>query len=62
MISSDTLEWAAGGGFSGGGMSVDDIFSHFGDIFGDALALEVFKEVVAIPEVVDDIKRAQTLG
>lgn len=24
-----------GGGFSGGGMSMDDIFSHFGDIFGD---------------------------
>lgn len=25
---------AAGGGFNGGGMSMDDIFSHFGDIFG----------------------------
>jgi len=25
----------AGGGFSGGGMSMDDIFSHFGDIFSD---------------------------
>lgn len=25
---------AAGGGFSGGGMSMDDIFSHFGDVFG----------------------------
>jgi len=24
-----------GGGFSGGGMSMDDIFMHFGDIFGD---------------------------
>ena len=24
------------GGFSGGGFSMDDIFSHFGDIFGDA--------------------------
>lgn len=24
-----------GGGFSGGGMTMDDIFSHFGDIFGD---------------------------
>ncbi|MDR1155611.1 MAG: molecular chaperone DnaJ [Bacteroidales bacterium] len=23
------------GGFNGGGMSMDDIFSHFGDIFGD---------------------------
>ena len=23
------------GGFSGGGMSMDDIFTHFGDIFGD---------------------------
>lgn len=29
---------AAGGGYGGfgGGMSMDDIFSHFGDIFGDA--------------------------
>jgi molecular chaperone DnaJ len=26
---------AAGGGFNGGGMSMDDIFSHFGDIFSD---------------------------
>lgn len=26
----------AGGGFSGGGMTMDDIFSSFGDIFGDA--------------------------
>ncbi len=25
---------AGGGGFNGGGMSMDDIFSHFGDIFG----------------------------
>ncbi|MCF8370393.1 MAG: molecular chaperone DnaJ [Bacteroidales bacterium] len=25
---------AGGGGFSGGGMSMDDIFSHFGDVFG----------------------------
>jgi molecular chaperone DnaJ len=25
---------AAGGGFNGGGMSMEDIFSHFGDIFG----------------------------
>ena len=25
---------AAGGGFSGGGMSMDDIFSQFGDLFG----------------------------
>jgi molecular chaperone DnaJ len=24
-----------GGGFSGGGMNMEDIFSHFGDIFGD---------------------------
>lgn len=24
------------GGFGGGGMSMDDIFSHFGDIFGDS--------------------------
>ena len=26
---------ASGGGFNGGGMSMDDIFSHFGDIFSD---------------------------
>ncbi len=26
------------GGFSGGGMTMDDIFSHFGDIFGDAFS------------------------
>jgi molecular chaperone DnaJ len=26
---------AAGGGFNGGGMSMEDIFSHFGDIFSD---------------------------
>lgn len=32
----------AGGGFSGGGMSVDDIFSHFGDIFGDAFGFGGF--------------------
>lgn len=28
------MEGAAGGGFGGGGFSMDDIFSHFGDIFG----------------------------
>ena len=28
------LNGAAGGGFGGGGMSMDDIFAHFGDIFG----------------------------
>lgn len=28
------MEGAAGGGFSGGGMSMEDIFSQFGDIFG----------------------------
>ncbi|TWP23444.1 molecular chaperone DnaJ [Apibacter muscae] len=27
---------AAGGGFDGGGMNMEDIFSHFGDIFGGA--------------------------
>ncbi len=27
---------AAGGGFGGGGMNMDDIFSQFGDIFGNA--------------------------
>lgn len=26
---------AGGGGFNGGGMNMDDIFSHFGDIFGN---------------------------
>ena len=26
---------AAGGGFGGGGMNMEDIFSNFGDIFGD---------------------------
>ena len=26
---------AAGGGFGSGGMTMDDIFAHFGDIFGD---------------------------
>lgn len=26
---------AAGGGFSGGGMNMEDIFSNFGDVFGD---------------------------
>lgn len=30
----DGVRGAAGNGFSGGGMSMDDIFSHFGDIFG----------------------------
>jgi molecular chaperone DnaJ len=27
---------SAAGGYGGGGMSMDDIFSHFGDVFGDA--------------------------
>jgi molecular chaperone DnaJ len=27
---------ASGGGFQGGGMNMDDIFSQFGDIFGDS--------------------------
>ncbi|SRR6056297_2573709 len=30
------------GGFSGGGMSMDDIFSHFGDIFGEAFGFGDF--------------------
>ncbi len=30
----DGVRGAAGNGFSGNGMSMDDIFSHFGDIFG----------------------------
>lgn len=33
---------AAGGGFSGGGMSMDDIFSQFGDIFGGSNPFESF--------------------
>lgn len=28
------MSGAGGGGFNGGGMNMDDIFSHFGDIFG----------------------------
>ena len=42
---------AAGGGFGGGGMSMEDIFAHFGDIFGghfggfgDSVALAVLRE------------------
>jgi molecular chaperone DnaJ len=31
-----------GGGYSGHGMTVDDIFSHFGDIFGDAFGFGGF--------------------
>ncbi|MFB0948054.1 MAG: DnaJ domain-containing protein, partial [Spirosomataceae bacterium] len=27
---------AAGGGYGGGGMNMEDIFSQFGDIFGDS--------------------------
>jgi len=33
---------AAGGGFSGGGMSMEDIFSQFGDIFGGSNPFESF--------------------
>ncbi len=33
---------AAGGGFQGGGMSMDDIFSQFGDIFGGHNPFESF--------------------
>ena len=33
---------AAGGGFSGGGMNMDDIFSQFGDIFGGGNPFESF--------------------
>ena len=32
----DGLRNGGGGGFSGGGMNMEDIFSHFGDIFGGA--------------------------
>jgi len=31
-----------GGGFSGGGMTMEDIFSHFGDIFGDSFGFGGF--------------------
>jgi molecular chaperone DnaJ len=31
-----------GGGYSGGGMNMDDIFSQFGDIFGDGSPFESF--------------------
>jgi molecular chaperone DnaJ len=31
-----------GGGFSGGGMNMDDIFSQFGDVFGDDLFGNIF--------------------
>ena len=31
-----------GGGFSGGGMSMEDIFSQFGDIFGGGSPFESF--------------------
>lgn len=30
------MENMGGGGFSGGGMNMEDIFSHFGDIFGES--------------------------
>jgi molecular chaperone DnaJ len=33
---------AAGGGYGGGGMSMDDIFSQFGDIFGEGSPFESF--------------------
>ncbi|MCL4151071.1 UNVERIFIED_CONTAM: hypothetical protein GTU68_020746, partial [Idotea baltica] len=33
---------AGGGGFSGGGMSMDDIFSQFGDVFGGHNPFEGF--------------------
>lgn len=33
---------AAGNGYPGGGMSMDDIFSSFGDIFGDAFGFGAF--------------------
>ncbi|MDR3129210.1 MAG: molecular chaperone DnaJ [Tannerellaceae bacterium] len=32
------MNGSAGGGFNGGGMSMEDIFSHFGDIFGGRFA------------------------
>ncbi len=36
------MRGAAGGGFSGGGMSMDDIFSQFGDVFGGHNPFESF--------------------
>ncbi len=36
------MRGAAGGGFSGGGMSMDDIFSQFGDVFGGHNPFEGF--------------------
>ncbi|MBC8265485.1 MAG: molecular chaperone DnaJ [Flavobacteriales bacterium] len=36
------MQGAAGGGFGGGGMNMDDIFSQFGDVFGGAHPFESF--------------------
>ena len=36
------MRGASGGGFGGGGMNMDDIFSQFGDIFGGAHPFESF--------------------
>lgn len=36
------MRGAGGGGFSGGGMSMDDIFSQFGDVFGGHNPFESF--------------------
>lgn len=36
------MSGAAGNGYPGGGMSMDDIFSSFGDIFGDAFGFGAF--------------------
>jgi molecular chaperone DnaJ len=38
----DGLKNMGGGGFSGGGMSMDDIFSQFGDIFENAFGFGGF--------------------
>ena len=36
------MRGASGGGFGGGGMNMDDIFSQFGDVFGGAHPFESF--------------------
>ena len=41
-----------GGGFGGGGMNMDDIFSQFGDIFGGALVEEA--DLVALVAAEDN--------
>lgn len=49
----------AAGGFGGGGMNMDDIFSQFGDIFGSALGV-VFLVLGDLAEV-KDVQRDSNL-